>query len=142
MKIKTTKQMVEVNVQTYIACDGTEFTTAWQCEEYERKLREKDIEMVETNDEAKNFTPLNGCEFSESNTYRWFRPKDEEQVILLNEFFQPWQSLTDDDIGKWICIESDDEETWVYRLDESIDHIEDFLSKFGYKITIEKETEL
>ena len=141
MEIKTTTQMVKVNVQTYIACDGTEFERAWQCEEYERKLREKNIEKIETNDEAKDFIPLNGCEFCDNNIYRWFRPKDEEQVQLLNEFFDPYSvRLTNDDIGKWICIESADEDSWVYSLDESIEHIKNFLSTFGYKVTIEEET--
>lgn len=141
MQIKTTKEMREFSVITYIACDGTEFTTAWQCEEYEKKLLEHNIAEIETNPQAKNWTPLNGCEFSESSTYRWFRPKDEEQIKLLNEFFElSWNPLTTGDIGKWICIESTDEDNYVYTLNESIGHITNFLARFGYKVTIEKET--
>ena len=141
MEIKITKEMREFSVQTYIAIDGTEFAIEWQCKEYENKLLEQNIAEIETNNEAKNDTPLNGCEFTEYNTYRWFRPKNEKQIKILNDFFElSWNSLTTDDIGKWICIESGDEDNWSYRLDESIEHIKNFLSKFGYKVTIEEET--
>ena len=146
MKIKTTKEMREIEVTTYVAVDGTEFKRREDCYTYEDELKRKELESclknIEESLEAEGYTPLDGCEYYEYHSYRWFRPKNIEEIKVLNDFFGiSYGELDETNVGEWVCIEESDNDAYTANLKDSIEHIQTFLSKFGYKVTIEKEND-
>lgn len=144
MKIKTTKEIREVEVQTYVADDGTEFKHLNDCYQHEDNLKKQELEAclkgIEENLAAEGFTPLDGCEYYEYNNYRWFKPKNIEEVEALNNYFNiVYGRIDKDDINEWVCIEESDYDVYIAHLRDSVEQIQKFLSLFGYKVTIEKE---
>lgn len=143
MEIKVVKEMREVEVTTYIAVDGKEFKSLDDCYQHEDNLKKKELESclngIEENLAAEGFTPLDGCEYYEYHNYRWFKPKNIEEVEVLNDYFGlAYGPLDKDDIDEWVCIEETDDDAYTAYLRDSIRQIQTFLSLFGYKVTIEK----
>ena len=143
MKIKVAKEMREVEVTTYIAVDGKEFKSLDDCYQHEDNLKKQELEAclkgIEENLAAEGFTPLDGCEYYEYHTYRWFRPKNIEEIEVLNDYFNiGYRTLDEDDIDEWVCIEETDDDVYIAHLRDSVEQIQKFLSLFGYKVTIEK----
>ena len=145
MTTKTIPQVITVDKTIYIASDGKEFDTYLACDCYEQEIERKQrmlkIKGVESKEDMKDVTPLDGEEYLTEHDYRWHRPKSIEEVELLNEFYKPDRLLTEKDIGEWVCFESYDidsgsEPSYVRSLKDSIKHIEKFLDAFGYYVTI------
>lgn len=152
MITKKFQETVTVDRTIYIAEDGQEFNDYYQCDKHEKNLlREKQLEAlksIEYKESMDDVTPLDGGEYYESHDYRWYRPKNIEEIELLNDVFKVEDSdtLTEVDIGEWICFESydisscDAESTYISLLSDSIRQIKWFLEQFGYEISI-KENE-
>ena len=150
---KKIKETVTVDRTIYIAEDGTEFEEYRACELHEKNLRKikmlDALQLIERKESLDDRTPLDGGEYYESHDYRWYRPKNIEEINILNELFniEDRYVLTDIDIGEWVCIENFDisrcdyNDTYVYPLKDSIHHIKWFLKQFGYEISIEEREE-
>ena len=147
---KKITETVTVNRTMYIAEDGTEFEEYRACELHEENLlrakQEEALQSIEHKEAMDQISPLDGGEYYESHDYRWFKPKNMEEINLLNTFFGiEFDPLVESDIGEWICVENYDisrmdEPSWVSRLKGNIQHIKWFLEQFGYEISI-KESE-
>lgn len=124
-------------VPKFRASNGTVFNSQIDCMEYEAELARDDIKDIETCLGLKNFPPFNGGEFSEWHHYRWFRPNTEEDIERLHASFLD-ADISKNDIGSWICIETDDSDCfgWAYSLEESISYAKRVLDKLGYEMTV------
>jgi len=144
------KEMREVETTIYVACDGMEFISREECIKYEREwfnqnLLEK-LEKIETCDALDDYMPFDGREHQENNTFRWYRPKNKEEIAILQEIYNPSSifALSEDFINQWICIESewadlpDPGESWVYTLDDCIEYMSRSLKRLGYLIEIKE----
>lgn len=147
-----------ITTTTYTAEDGTTFTDKKMCEDYESELNHKNIlanltaiiNKIECVEDGK--APF-GYYYTDSERYeyRWYRPKNTDEILALNEFFDlvtKENEITETAIGEWICIEIEggyenyagEEEThYVGELDVTIAHIVEFYAKLGYKVTITEE---
>ena len=146
-----TKQITEtvtVDRMIYIAKDGQEFDDYRACELHEKNLlrakQEEALQSIEHKADMNDVSPLDGGEYYESHDYRWFRPKNMEEINLLNIFFRlEFDPLIEFDIGEWICVENYDisrmdEPSWTSRLKANIHHIKWFLEQFGYEVSIKE----
>lgn len=143
MEVKVTRDLKVVEYKSYVAKDGKEFNSETDCINYERQLRAQELEAklndIEENTDAEGWTPLDGGEYMEWHDYRWFRPKNMEEVEVLNEVFKiAYIPLDEAAIGQWICLEIADDDIYDTYLENSLDHIHAFLDKFGYDVTITK----
>lgn len=143
MEVKVTRDLKVVEYKSYVAKDGNEFDSEKDCLDYERTLREQELEAklndIEENKDAYMWTPLDGSEYVEYHDYRWFRPKNMEEVEILNEVFKlSYLPLDEAAVNHWICLEITDDDAYDSCLDNSLDHIQAFLDKFGYDVTITK----
>lgn len=150
MEIREIKKSVMVDKMFYVAEDGKEFDTYFDCAKYVKEIeytkRCAELKKIEYKASMDGRTPLDGCEYMECHDYRWFRPKTLEEIDLLNKIYMfDNHPLDEKDIGEWVCIEADDIEyyrefAWNIRLKDSIEHIKWFVEQFGYEINI-KESE-
>ena len=151
MITKKVTKTVAVDLTIYIAEDGTEFNDFYQCDMHEKNLlREKQLEALKSMEYKEcmdDVIPLDGREHYESYDYRWYRPKNIEEIELLNDFFKVEDSdtLTEVDIGDWICFENcdisrcDADSTYISLLSDCVRQIKWFLEQFGYKISINQD---
>ena len=153
MTIKRGEPVIVGYNDVYVAFDGTEFKSYWECDNYEES---KLIELAEKTIEHKcaGWIPPDGCEHMDEHSYYWFKPKTEEDIKLLNKL---WNCLNridrkiDDeleveffnsDIGDWVCIESNDGgDAWVSSVTCCINYITSLLTDFGYDVKIEPKKE-
>lgn len=139
----------------YLADDGTEFINKDECEEYEAELKSKNdfyslkaqvdaIECIEC-----GLAPF-GCSYVDDDRYeyRWYRPKNVEEVSALENFFHIPAFEGAEIVGEWVCIEIDggyDEYTGVedvyiaYEFENSNESLVDFYAKLGYDVEIKKK---
>ena len=147
MKIKTRKEMQlrEVEINTYIADDGTMFDDFNKCENYENQLKisdlRKKLNQIQTCEDLRGCTPLDGGEYMEYHDYVWYLPKNQEECDIITEYYGLEYSVLD--INEWVCVECCDsdypkEDSWSMPLIDSIDHIKAFFDKLGYDVTISK----
>jgi hypothetical protein len=148
MTVKTEKKMIETDIRTYVADDGKEFNFAYECEKYEKQLNKNKlrlkVECIENKGDKFDSAPLDGGEYYESHQFIWYRPKTNEDIDVLNEYYGLGCPLDQDSINQWVCIEMYDYDdpngdTWVMHLEDSIRHIEFFLKEFGYEVEITKK---
>ena len=110
MKIETRTTMVPDLRKVYIANDGTEFDRYIECVHYEIDVYRKQVEVSKDVIECKELLYCKPFKYSTENTYRWFKPLNENGIELLNKAFpaeQETNNLTNYDIGKWHCIKYD-----------------------------------
>ena len=127
MRIETRTTMVPDSRKVYIANDGTEFSRYMECMHYEVDVYRKQVEESKDVIECKELLhckPFDNEEYSTENTYRWFKPLNENGIELLNKAF-PTERGTNDlsncDIGKWHCVSyyMDEYECYWNALSES-----------------------
>ena len=137
----------EINVETkrtvYVAFDGKEFDEKYKCEDYENGFKiEKCCSTIEFL-EGKNrsyyggIVPPDGEYHNTDNKFYWFRPKNIEEINLLNETFGQGEELFfESDIHNWVCVESAyDDDFWCSRFDWCVEYVERFFKTFGYDVT-------
>lgn len=133
-EIRTT--MIPDSREVYIADDSTEFSRYIECVNYERDVYRKQIEESKDVIECKKLLdcpPFDGRDYSTENTYRWFKPLNENGIELLNKAFPAeWETndLSNCDIGEWHCVEydPDEHECYWYALSESRAYVNRILS--------------
>lgn len=119
MRIETRTTMVSDSRKVYIADDGTEFSRYIECMHYEVNVYRKQVEESKDVIECKELLhckPFDNEEYSIDNTYRWFKPLNENGIELLNKAFptiklernrtmeRGTNDLSNGDIGKWYCV--------------------------------------
>ena len=122
MKSIQVEQLVPKTVFKYEARDGRIFDYSWECESYEAQLDEAALMEIETCSEINGCAPFDGGENMEYHSYRWFRPKNEDEIERLKTIYGE-DKFCNADIGHWLCIDSGDYgEAWVSTLDASISY--------------------
>lgn len=132
-----------IATKMYQAADGRIFSDQTDCIVYEKGLEQK-VEYLKALEKmehpaTEDWTPLDGGEYMEYKQYRWYKPADKNDIDVLNELFVYWAKdaiLTAEDIGKWVCVEGEDfhnfeGEFYIYKIEDSIQHIKEFLDMFG-----------
>lgn len=138
MIIKEGEIIKVVTKKVYIAFDGAEFDTFRECEDYERALAKKMLEVIEHCDSLDGYVPFDGGENMESHDYTWYKPKNLEEIKMLKKYLNT-NDIDDNDVGKWICIEESDDYTWVHPVDNAIAYVAEILDKLGYILRIEEK---
>ena len=146
MKVIQGEPIIVAHKEAYEAFDGTVFEQAWKCKRYEEDtmLSEmyKNIEHLDYN----CWLPPDGHEHGDDNAYYWFKPKNENDIKLLNKYLEIvmcdfYEAFGADDIGKWCCIEVSEGDAWFSNLDFAIDYFSKFIADFGYEMKLEPKTE-
>lgn len=142
----------------YVADDGKTFYSENECANYEMALKFKNdfaalkakVDEIEFIEDGR---ALFGSDYidEERYEYRWFRPKNIEEVAALQNFFHLSIDLLrniSEILGEWLCIEIDggyDEYTGdedVYLTDdfnEANENLAAFYKKLGYDVQITKQ---
>lgn len=145
MKKIEKKEMVEKIIPKYIADDGTEFTDEKECGRYERQIALEWLSVIETKPEAEGSPNFDGGECYESHNYIWYRPKNEQEIELLQAAYYDDGTVNfhDEMIGHWICVEIDcaDDFLWVTTLDDGIEYARELLSRLGYDMVVTAKEE-
>lgn len=141
----------------YTAEDGTTFTDKKLCEDYEAALEHENsfktlkaivdgIKCIEDGE-----APFgNSYVDSERYEYRWYKPKNIDEISALNKFFNlsPDNEIPKNNVGEWFCIEIEDgydnytgNEDVYYEddFDSSFAHLVEFYERLGYKVSITEE---
>ena len=136
-KILRTEETIVREKIIFIANDGKEFVDRLACQHYEKELTFKKVnEIIEKADlDSPNF---DGGENYESHNYRWYRPKNKEEILLLINAYGEEVNIGITDIGKWVCIETDcsDDYVWITTLEDGINYARSILDKLGFDMEI------
>ena len=127
----------------YIAEDGTEFESKYDCIQYElNKAREESKGIIITCEELEGKPNIDGGEYMEHHGYTWVFVRDEKDAELLNRMY----CLDYDDfgchIGKWVCVEESDDSCWLSTIDNGIAYAKDLLEKLGYNVEITRKEDV
>lgn len=137
MKTVEKIEMVEKKITKYVAEDGTEFFSYTDCARYEENKNREMLNQIEQCEEARGNPNFDALEHMEYSNYFWFRPKNEQEIELINKVYPTDDYRIDNtDIGKWICIEVCNDSIWHSRLDEGIQYVKNMLDKLGYEMTV------
>lgn len=141
MKVETKQQVDVRNVTVYIADDGTEFDNCWKCQQYEiEKVHKPLLDKLTQCEELKWYTNFDGQEYPEHHEYRWYFIRDENDISILDKVYSDTIDSYSKYIGKWVCVETDDEgNAWVSTIDDGINYATTVLKALGYKVEITKE---
>lgn len=132
-------ELVERSVVKYIADDGLEFDTEESCKEYEQAKNERKLIQIEQCEQANGNPMFDGCEHMEYNEYIWYRPKNEEEIAILEAVYGTDCGFSSDDIGKWICVENCDDSAWKSCLEDGIEYVKTILDRLGYTMTVTRK---
>lgn len=145
MQVITKPETRVSDVKYYVAFDGKEFSCEYDCLLHELDLNyEEAIRKIETCEKAESYPPCDGMEYADNKNYTWFRPKNTEEIDLLNKLiYHSWQKLTTKEIGRWICIETTgySNDTWVSTIDDCMSYVRMLFSKLGYEVSITERTD-
>lgn len=137
MEKVTETRMVEQTITRYKACDGKLFDSPTQCDAYERGIIIAGLAAIEQCEEARDNPNFDGSEYPDYHDYTWYKPKNEEEINLLNDAYELDSGyLTYDHIGKWVCVESTADYAFVSALDDGISYVKEVLRRLGYDMTI------
>lgn len=131
----------QVEIKKYVAEDGKEFDTVVACLEYEKENKKilrytKRLEEIEKQGRYRGVTPLDGGEYMGYREYRWYKPQNMDDINMMNKLFtNGWNQMNENDVGKWLCVEGDDFDTftgdfYVMSLEDSVKNIKFFLNLF------------
>ena len=145
---------IKKEVEFFAAEDGKEFTTAIACELYEKGLRAERLAAEKLVDEVKkieradiDMPPMGyGSSDVDRYTYSWFKPKSEQEIAALDEYFRLDENISSDYIGKWIGIEFEggpdiedfEGDAYLLELDVSLKRTVEFYEALGYCVEISK----
>ena len=145
MKIKEETKLVEQKVFTFVAEDGTEFTTEKECKDYEEKqifkalIEEAEKLRIEEMDED---IPLsNDGLMNECNTFRWYKLDNEADFETLNKAYGNELSKPEH-FPEVMCVETVGYEAYMddaysYNMETCKKITESFWKELGVKVTFE-----
>lgn len=137
MKTVEKIEMVEKKIAMYVADDGTEFSNSNDCMNYEKRKNRESLTVIEQCKDAEGNPNFDGIEHLDYYDYFWFKPKNAEEIELLQKVYPASDGGIDNsDIGKWICLETCEDSNWYSRLDEGINYVRELLHRLGYEMTV------
>ncbi len=143
MKVEKRQETIVREKNVYIANDGTEFEQEWMCKEYEKAEAIKSLSCkVKCCESLDGYMPFDGNEYCEYHSYRWYYVSSQDDVDVINEAFSLDEAykITENEIGKWICIEEDDGYAWVTTLERCLDYVRTVMEKIRDKMIEEKKS--
>ncbi len=143
------KKEIKTEIEVFAAEDGKEFKTQTECETYERNLRsERLLNEVKKIEMANIDMPPMGYETTDTDryTYAWFRPKSEQEIIALNEYFELGWNIDAGGVGEWVGIEFEggpdiedfEGDAYAMEFDLSIDKTIEFYTALGFTVEISR----
>lgn len=141
MQIRAEVKMVEREIKTYIADDGTEFSSRVECAKYEYELKYKKIlETVKSLEieDLKDILPINTSGIpNENNTFGWYEVKSEKDFEIIDTAYNnSLESL--ENYPEIICVELETDFGYVYTLTDCKRETEEFWRQLGYETTFKK----
>ena len=148
MRIKEEVKVIEQKVKTYIAEDGKEFESRYECEKYEEKLhyseKVKEAEKLRV-EKLDQLTPIMYNDYlNGDNVFIWYKVESENDLHTLKEAYSNFDSPIITSYPEFVCVESIyspsecGEDTYWYTLTSCKTDTEDFWKTMGYKVTLEK----
>ena len=145
--MKTIEKVIEQTVKTYIAEDGTEFTSESECKEYERMQMMADqiaeAEKLRVN-ELDGVIPLLQDGANPNNTFRWYQLENERDFEILKKACENGYLHGPDSYPELYCVEFVDGnpydawDTYGCTFTQCKEESEQFWNWMGYKVTLEK----
>lgn len=142
--MKELEKVVELKTKVYVANDGKEFASKYECEKYEldllkEKIR-KNITKLRLFGKPKDMMPINTNAFpSEMSTYDWFTVTCKTDLENLNHAFPGIEGsvgLLDIEYPEVVCVEENDcGDAWFYTLSEMRKDTVDFFAKLGIGVS-------
>lgn len=144
MKIKN--KVVES--KCYVASDGQEFDSEWQCQEHERQIEQMNLEK-ETDDKLRFYTQANFpsmIDISNEHEYRLFLIKNEEDLDLFIKGYSYWfrnlercwqvdkSTFQYPDIVCILDFPKGDEEYRLYRMSQLYNQFDTFIYEIDAKM--------
>lgn len=130
-------ELVEKKIAVWVADDGTEFESEWECSHHEQECKGKLLENIERCTEADGYAAYDGGSIDYDDKFLWYKPKTEEEICLLNDAYSnDYFELDEGDIGKWVCVKEGYDYYELIRLDNAIKCFSELLGKLGYEITV------
>lgn len=144
---KVTKTITTPHVVTeWIAEDGTVFPNKYDCQNYEERIaldaleKSSDVEIWKYN--SSRYPNFSGEDINSDNDFLWYKPLNQNGIELLrNAHPRAAERIDDEYVGKWICIEDCDCDSWVSTLDDGINYVKHVLSLFGYDVSVDPREE-
>lgn len=148
MTIREEEKVVKTKISVFVADDGKEFTSKYECEKYEEKQKKnKAVEQAETLrvSSLDDLMPITTDGLAnENNTFRWYRLENEKDFKVVNNAYAGT-------LGKpsaypeMMCVETCGYEAYMddaysYDMATCRATTEEFWKKLGYKVTFEPMT--
>ena len=135
---------VTVEKTVYVANDGEEFDTAEECSEYEYDskicMQHKAFAEIENRPEITDYSNFGVNIYNDDNRNYWFRPKTTEELQLIAQAFSIDMDVSDEYVGKWICVEATPFDGFVSFLDDGIAYVKHVLDILGYDVEIKERS--
>lgn len=150
MEIKKEKRLVEQETTVYIAMDGEEFCTKRDCERHESMLRRKSLiekaEKLRIKDLDGKFPIDDNALPYEGNHFIWYKVGSVDDYEAVDNAYGNHVDYPDV-MPEIVCVESCgieeyDGDVYTYHLSNMKASTEDFWSRLGYKVTLEKVEEI
>lgn len=151
----TTRTVEKVTTEIiYVAEDGKEFKTGAECKEYENILNSEresatlaevinGIEKADTDEAPFGYGYVDTDRFA----YATYKPKTVEEIEALEKAYRLTNSISRDIVGKWICLEFEDNDDnnfpkdgdcYDIEVEPSFEKFGNYCAALGYKFTITK----
>ena len=146
MRIKEEVKIIEQTIKTYIAEDGTEFTSESECRDYE-KMEMLDPRIAEAEKlrvpELDGIAPLLTDGANPNNTFRWYKLESEEDFETIKKACDITHLWEPDSYPELFCVETFGYEPYMddgygYPLTQCKEESLNFWNWMGYKVTFEK----
>ena len=143
MKIKEEKRIIEQTICTFVAENGEEFDSQYECMKYEKEQEKKaaieaaeKLRMPELDDKL----PLS-YDVNENNSFRWYRVENEEAFDTVNKAYA--NSLqAPSHYPEIMCVETVgyepyEDDGYSCTLTDLKATTEEFWQIMGFKVTLE-----
>lgn len=142
MEILQETRLVEQTITRYKASDGRVFDDPRFCADYERLCTKAKLKVIEQCEEANGSPNFDGSEYPDHHGYTWYRPKNQEEIDLLNAAYGNFDygMLSEKHIGTWVCVEDGDDYAFVSALEDGIAYAKEVLRRLGYSMTVTPNT--
>ena len=149
MEIKKETKLVEEEITTYIAIDGTKFYTERECKRYEKGLEKEELIKRAEKFRIKDLdyrVPIDDSALpSENNYFVWYKVETPEDFDVIDKAYRN-QVVEPETYPEMICVETNGNEeyegdVYSYNLSGMKASTEYFWKDMGYKVTFEKVEE-
>ena len=142
-EIKTSQRIVTDTFTVYIADDGKEFDNKIACENYEKDLKQNELEMKISHfkiDKLDGVLPINNAGEWRDVDASWYNVNREEDFNLIYEYYSLCSNgdyfNKPDSFPAIMCVVDDGNYADVYYLDDIINEVKSFFNIFNMNVTI------